>query len=106
MSDERGYKIAVIGDPEFTLGFRLAGIRDILDVEDERAVEAAVRNVLGNTDVGIVVIPHDLFIKLPAGIKREIEERVEPTFVKVGGEMGIEELKEKIRRAIGVDLWK
>jgi V/A-type H+-transporting ATPase subunit F len=42
---------------------------------------------------------------LPSGLQKTIDESVEPTFIAIGGreESG---LREKIRRAIGVDLWK
>ncbi len=103
---ERGFKLAVVGDQEFGLGFRLAGIRDIYEISDSSSVDEVIKRILDDRSVGIVVIQQDLFDHLSISLKREIEERTEPTFVKVGGEMGVEELKEKIRRAIGVDLWK
>ncbi len=103
---EGGFKLAVIGDQEFGLGFRLAGIRDIYEISDTKEAENTVEKILDDRSIGIVVIQQNIFDNLSVSLKREIEERTEPTFVKVGGEMGIEELKEKIRRAIGVDLWK
>lgn len=97
-------RITVIGDPDFNLGFRLVGIRDIIDVSDESKLPEIVEGLLGKE--GIVVIKYDFYKKLPIRTKIKIEESLEPTFVKVGGEAGVEELRERIRRAIGVDLWK
>ncbi|OYT33266.1 V-type ATP synthase subunit F [Archaeoglobales archaeon ex4484_92] len=99
-------KLAVIGDPDFNLGFMLAGITDIYDVNSSEEVIKAVEDVLNRDDVGVVVIKHDFLVNLPFYLKREIEERVEPTFVTLGGTGGVEEIREKIRKAIGVDLWK
>ncbi len=96
--------LIVVGDPDFTLGFRLVGIRDVIDVEDEEKLPEVVESLLGKE--GIVVIKYDFYKKLPLHVKIRVEESLEPTFVKVGGEAGVEELREKIRRAIGVDLWK
>jgi V/A-type H+-transporting ATPase subunit F len=97
-------KITVIGDPDFNTGFRLVGIRDVIDIEDESKLPEIVENVLG--EKGIVIIKYDFYKKLPILVKMKVEESLEPTFVKVGGEGGVEELRDKIRKAIGVDLWK
>jgi len=97
-------EITVIGDPDFNLGFRLVGIRNVIDVEDESKLPEIIEEVLGKE--GIVVIKYDFYKNLPIPLKIKIEESLEPTFVKVGGEAGVEELRDKIRRAIGVDLWK
>ncbi len=99
-------KIAVIGDPDFNVGFRLVGIRDVYDVQSDEEVVKAVEDVMKRDDVGIVVIKNEFLDKIPISLRREMDESVEPTFVIVGGEGSVEVLKEKIRRAIGVDLWK
>ncbi len=99
-------KVAVIGDPDFNIGFRLVGIRDVYDVTNDEELVNAVKDVLSRDDIGIVVIKYDDLRKLPLMLRREIDERVEPTFVAVGGMGSVEELREKIRKAIGVDLWK
>ncbi len=53
-----------------------------------------------------MIIKQEYLKKLPPVLRREIDEKVEPTFVSVGGTGGVEEIREKIRKAIGVDLWK
>uniref|UniRef100_A0A7C3R9H6 A-type ATP synthase subunit F n=1 Tax=Archaeoglobus fulgidus TaxID=2234 RepID=A0A7C3R9H6_ARCFL len=99
-------KLAVIGDPDFTIGFLLAGITDIYEVTSDEEISKAVEDVLRRDDVGVVIIKQEYLRKLPPVLRREIEEKVVPTFVSVGGTGGVEELREKIRKAIGVDLWK
>ena len=96
----------MIGDPEFNIGFMLAGVTDTYDVTNDDELVKAVENVLKREDVGVVIIRYDDLRKLPPILRREIDERVEPTFVAVGGTGGVEEIREKIRKAIGVDLWK
>jgi len=98
-------KLAVVGTFEFNLGFRLVGIRDIYDVEDEEQLVAAISDTLRRKDIGVVVVEHTLMDKIPLGLKKEIEENVEKTFLPVGGEE-IKELRDRIRKALGVDLWK
>lgn len=98
-------EIAVIGKSEFTTGFRLAGIRKVYDVAGDRDIEDRVRACMGDADVGIVVLYADDVGRLPPALQKTIDESVEPTFIAIGGreESG---LRDKIKRAIGVDLWK
>lgn len=99
-------KVAVIGDPDFALGFRLVGIRDVYEVGSEDDLVKAVEDVLKRKDVGVVVMRYDDLRKLPPTLRRVIDERVEPTFVAVGGVGAVEELRDRIRKALGVDLWR
>lgn len=99
-------KMAVIGDMNFVIGFMLAGIVDIYEVKNDEEIVKAVEDVLKRNDIGVVAIKPEFLKKLPVALRREIEERVEPTFVAVGVTGGVEEIREKIRKAIGVDLWK
>ncbi len=98
-------EIAVIGKSDFIVGFRLAGIRSTFDVKDDKELEDRIRLCMDDKNLGVIVLHADDLKKLPAGLQRTIDESVEPTFIAIGGteESG---LREKIRRAIGVDLWK
>jgi V/A-type H+-transporting ATPase subunit F len=98
-------ELAVIGKSEFTTGFRLAGIRKIFDVADPKELEEKVKACLSDENVGIVVLHTDDVKKLSPGLQKTVDESVEPTFIAIGGreESG---LRDKIKRAIGVDLWK
>ncbi|MEM3391731.1 MAG: V-type ATP synthase subunit F, partial [Archaeoglobaceae archaeon] len=83
-----------------------AGIVDIYEVKSDEEMIKAVEDVLRRKDIGVVVIKPEFLKKLPVALRREIEERVEPTFIAVGATGGVEEIREKIRKAIGVDLWR
>ncbi len=98
-------EIAVIGRSDFTTGFRLAGVRKTYDVRSEKELEEQIRKCLSDDSIGIVVLHADDVGKLPLGLQKTIDESVEPTFIAIGGreESG---LRDKIKRAIGVDLWK
>ncbi|MGA9138708.1 MAG: V-type ATP synthase subunit F [Methanocella sp.] len=98
-------EIAVIGRSDFIVGFRLAGIRSTFDVKDDKELEERIRKCMDDKNLGVIVLHANDLKKLPPGLQRTIDESVEPTFIAIGGteESG---LREKIRRAIGVDLWK
>jgi V/A-type H+-transporting ATPase subunit F len=100
-------EIAVVGSPEFTTGFRLAGVRTFESVPDEEKAEAlddAVERVLDDGDVGIVVVHDDDLDHLSRGVRRRFEASVDPATVTLGGGAGSSGLREKIQRAIGIDL--
>ncbi len=98
-------EIAVIGKNEFIMGFKLAGVRRTYGVTSQKELEETIKQCMGDSEVGIVVLHSDDLKKLPAGLQKTIDESVEPTFIAIGGreESG---LRDKIKRAIGVDLWK
>ena len=49
-------EIAVVGTPEFTLGFQLAGISNLYNPEGEEERIKVFRDLLNSKDVGIVVV--------------------------------------------------
>jgi V/A-type H+-transporting ATPase subunit F len=100
-------EIAVVGSPEFTTGFRLAGVRkfeNVPDAEKDAELDDAVTRVLEDDDVGIVVMHDDDLDYLSRQVRQEVETSVEPTMVSIGGGAGSGGLREKIKRAIGIDL--
>jgi V/A-type H+-transporting ATPase subunit F len=98
-------EIAVIGKSDFITGFRLAGVRKTYDVHGEEELEDQIRQCMSDENIGIVVLHADDLKALSPGLQKTIDESVEPTFIAIGGreESG---LRDKIKRAIGVDLWK
>jgi V/A-type H+-transporting ATPase subunit F len=93
-------EIAVIGSPDFTTGFRLAGVRKFANVPDDEKdenLDDAVSRTLEDDDVGIIVMHDDDLTHLSRNVRSDVETSVEPTLVTLGG-------GDKITRAIGIDL--
>jgi V/A-type H+-transporting ATPase subunit F len=100
-------EIAVIGSPDFTTGFRLAGVREFANVPDEEKPEQldeAVSSMLEADDVGIIVMHDDDLDHLSRQVRQAVETSIEPTLVTLGGGAGAGGLREQIKRAIGIDL--
>ncbi len=95
-------EVAVAGDEDFLVGFRLAGVRNTFNIED--TPEDTVRELLGHDEIGIVVVKDELIQSLPQRMQDEVNDSVDPVFVKLGEERS--GLRSKIQRAIGVDLWQ
>jgi V/A-type H+-transporting ATPase subunit F len=60
---------------------------------------------MDDRNMGVIVLHADDVKKMSPAMQKTVDESVEPTFIAIGGseESG---LRDKIRRAIGVDLWK
>jgi V/A-type H+/Na+-transporting ATPase subunit F len=98
-------EIAVIGAPEFTLGFRLAGVRTTVDATEPRALQEAAQRALDQDNIGILVMDQRDFDRLGESLKTTLRQRIRPTLVVIGLEED-SALREQIKQAVGVDLWK
>ena len=99
-------EIAVVGSSDFVLGFRLAGVRRTYAAEsDEKLVEHITR-VLEDGGIGILVLQSRDMNRIPRRLQATLENSVKPTVIAVGGEEGGLSMRERIKRSVGVDLWK
>lgn len=96
--------IAVIGSQQFTLGFRLAGVRRIWEASDEDGLERAVAEARRDDAISILVLETGDVKRLSPRTRAELVASVRPTMVAVGSEDD-NTLREKIKQAVGVDLW-
>ncbi|AHG00278.1 ATP synthase subunit F [Halostagnicola larsenii XH-48] len=100
-------EIAVVGSPEFTTGFRLAGVsrfENVPDDEKDERLDDAATAALEDDGVGIVVMHDDDLEYLSRNVRQEVETSVEPVVVTIGSGTGGGGLREQIKRAIGIDL--
>ena len=98
-------EISVVGSPAFTLGFQLAGLSDLHNPEGEEALYSTLRSLLNNKSVGIVVVDSAMIADLPERLRDQLSASVSPTVLGIGTEEDTA-LRDTIRKAIGVDLWK
>lgn len=98
-------EIAVVGTPEFSLGFQLAGVTRILNPPNDEEMEKDLRQLLNDKEVGIVVIDSTDLFKMPDRLRIQMSDSISPTFLGIGTEQD-NTLREQIKSAIGVDLWK
>ena len=92
-------ELAVIGESEFTLGFRLAGIRKVIEVKD---AEKDVKKMMEEANVGIVIMDEKTLDELDENIKEDVTNSIKPVFVVISEQQ--EELRKMIIKSIGVDL--
>ena len=98
-------ELAVVGSQEFTLGFQLAGISNTFNPETEDEMSSQLKSLLNSKEVGIIVIDSSIMSTLPERLRSQLSASVTPTVLGIGTEEDTT-LRDTIRKAIGVDLWK
>lgn len=99
-------EIAVIGNSEFILGFRLAGIHKTYAAENDEELTECITSALSDSEVGILVLNSSDMDKVSRRLRTTLEDSVRPTVIAIGGEVGGLSMRERIKRSVGVDLWK
>ena len=94
--------ITVIGSRDFILGFRLAGIRNTFVEEN---IEPRVTAMLAEKETDILVLHDEDYNKLTNTLKKKARESVKPIVISVG-KLEEDDLRERIKRVIGIDLYK
>ncbi|WP_457751464.1 V-type ATP synthase subunit F [Thermococcus sp.] len=99
-------KIAVLGDRDTALGFKLAGIHEVYSFDDTSLDMERLRNKLMELvergDIGIILITEKFLQKIePPDVTFPIILQVPD---KSGSRLGEEQIKKIVRRAIGVEL--
>ena len=98
-------ELAVVGSQEFTLGFQLAGISNIFNPETDDEMSSQLKSLLNSKEVGFIVIDSSIMSTLPERLRDQLSASVTPTVLGIGTEEDTT-LRDTIRKAIGVDLWK
>ena len=98
-------EIAYVGGSESVLGFNLAGVKKSYAAYTEEEIVAKIGEVMADSNVGILVLKQSDYNKLPKRLQEQLSDSIRPTMIAIGTEQSTE-MREKIKRAIGVDLWK
>jgi len=94
--------ITVLGNRDFVLGFKLAGIHNSFIEEN---AESRVTTLLAEKEVDILVVHDEEYKKFSFGLKKRIFESVKPIVIAVGS-LEEDDLRARIKKVIGVDLYK
>ena len=96
-------EIAVVGSEEFVVGFRLAGIKKVYGVPSEK-LQDTIAELMEKKDIGILAVNTKDLERLPQLFMDRIMNSVDPVVIPVGEEEG--DMRAKVRRAMGIDLYK
>jgi len=98
-------EIAFVGGSESVLGFNLAGVKKSYAANTVDEMVSKIGEVMADSNVGILVLKQADYNNLPKRLQEQLSESIKPTIISIGTEQSTE-MREKIKRAIGVDLWK
>ena len=97
-------QVAALGNEEFILGFRLAGVGKAFVISEEDP-DGTVRELLSNHDIGLIILQEDTLEHLAEETKERISNSIEPVFLTLTEDDSNEEMRKLIKKSIGVDLW-
>ncbi len=102
-------KISVLGDRDTVVGFQLAGVKDAHVAEEPKKALEALKALIKDKDIGMIIMSERLADKLREELKRLSEGRVAPLIVEIPDKKGpiekrVDPIKELVKRAVGVEI--
>ena len=70
-------RLAIVGDRELVIGYRLIGIDDTFIVDDEEASKK-IQELYASGEFGLIIASDSVRSKIPTKLLSEIEESIEP----------------------------
>ena len=99
-------ELAVVGNSEFVMGFELIGIKKIFEGETSLQLKNVFETALKDINVGIIVTNDTSLNQLDSNFRRKVENSITPVTVVLSTDTGAQEnLRDMIKKAIGIDLW-
>ena len=100
--------LAIVGDRELVIGYRLIGIDDTFIVNDEDA-RKKIEELYSSGEFGLIIASNSVKDKLPSKFLSEIEESIEPLVLFMPSQKEItEEDEESIaalaKRVLGINI--
>ncbi len=97
-------EIAIIGSDDFVTGFRLAGVRNIFPVKND--FDLQINSAIEKEQIGVIVVEQEELDKTSHKTKRMLEKLITPVLITLSSKGKETDLRELIKRTVGVDLWK
>lgn len=98
--------ISVMGKKPFTIGFRLAGVMNIVwtDGMDESGISGRLDEMCASPETGMVIIEGSEFERIPERDRERFESLAMPVVIPFSESFRNETLRRKISQTIGIDL--
>jgi len=96
--------IAVVGTSTFTSPFRLAGVKRAYNVSNEKELQNLLNDLLNDKSLGILILNDKQVSMLPIQLKQKMWASIRPVVISIGSNPEMD-IRERIKQAIGVDLF-
>ena len=93
----------MVGSQDFIVGFRLAGVRRVVETTPDTILDT-IQKILSSKEIGILVLSSKDMERFPASLRTQLVDSTTPVVIPVGMDKG--DMRDKVRRAIGIDLYK
>ena len=102
-------RLAVVGDRELVIGYRLIGIDDTFIVSNEEDAGKKIQELYSSDEFGLIIASNSMRAKLSSKFVAEIEESIEPLVLFMPSQKETaEEDKESIaalaKRVLGISI--
>jgi V/A-type H+-transporting ATPase subunit F len=102
-------RLAVVGDRELVIGYRLIGIDDTFIVSDEEDASKKIQELYSSGEFGLIIASNSMRTKLSSKFLAEIEESIEPLVLfmpsqKEASEEDEESIAALAKRVLGISI--
>ena len=88
------------------MGFELIGIKKIFEAETAEKLKESFVSCMNDSDIGVIVTNDRAIERLDMTLRKNVENSVNPVVVVLSAKSGAQEnLRDLIKKAIGIDLW-
>ncbi|WP_048055509.1 V-type ATP synthase subunit F [Methanotorris igneus] len=97
-------KIGVVGDRDTAIGFRLAGLVDVYEVNNKEEAAKAIKELAEREDIGLIITTERIGEEI-----RDVINSVEKVVVEIPDKNGPivrehDPIRTLVRKAVGVDM--
>ncbi len=100
-------RIALIGDYDTVIGFKLVGISEAYVVNEPREAEEIIKKLSRNPEIAIIIVTEAIASSIRKFL-RQFYEKPKPVIVEIPDKRGpvptIEFVRDLIRRTVGVEI--
>jgi V/A-type H+/Na+-transporting ATPase subunit F len=104
------YKIAVVGNTQLALGFKLSGVAEAYSADNSSVIEKTMRELIVREDIGLIVTTSKVLKSIKdRKLADAIADSILPMVIEVpdyNEEGQPDTLRRLIMRAIGIDISK
>lgn len=97
-------EIGVMGPSDFVLGFNLAGVRRTFTTDPKDFPHQLDKLLQSPENLGILIVQGNDLDTLPPLLRRKAADSIDPVVIAMGEGAGEDDLREKVKRAIGIDI--
>ena len=100
-------KIFALGTEEIAVGFGLDGVKELYSIEPQPEFEGKLSELIKRSDIGLIIVNSEFIDNLSPKLKKTIRQLEKPIIIDVVGSgqtVRKSDIREQIKRAIGVDI--